>query len=860
MPSKKKTKREDWYECMICGRIVHRLDISSHQQSCKSGQPIVHGFIKDGVLHATVSSQALSDAIDLPTCKEQHVLMHPASMLLCDLQIGQLCILNDSHVLRAWPNTSLHPVSVVLPKTSILQEEIHFEAGNLVTVQIFKDAGRIAEEVEIEIRTLNDIFLKDEFLQYLSLKMEGKYIMQGSVYTVQYFGISCSYCIKKLQVELPVTYPFEMKLSAPNESVLCQDLSALNISGVSDPKDILDVSTSSTPLRISDFNLSASSMLSPKLQTPEKCFERAEYFQTPTIHQSGNKSEMDFNRFAKVNAQTKFVLSHFKGSISNSTTEKKITFDCIGGLDKQIKSISETFQVCPQRSDLLTHYGDPRPRGILLFGPRGTGKTMLAKAIANEMSLFSIYISGCTELLSKFYGETEKKLKDIFQLAAKRSPSLIIFDELDRLCPSQANTHSDLEKRVATTLLTLLDGLSDKESKVVCYVLGITSKPDSIDPALRRAGRLDYEIETSVPSAAERLLILKAHLHDVPHNISETDLKAVSDAAHGFVGADLTALLKKAKLCAVRRLSQKEGMMHVLTCEDLLLAAKQISPSAMREVQLEVPEVKWEDIGGQAEIKLKLQQAVQWPLQHPESFTRLGISPPRGVLLYGPPGCSKTMIAKALATESGLNFLAVKGPELFTKWVGESERAVREVFRKARAAAPSIIFFDEIDVLAVERGSSGGTSNVADRVLTQLLTEIDGIERLQGVTIVAATNRPDMIDKAFLRPGRIDRILYVPLPDFSTRREILQISVRKMPLAEDVVLDDLAKQTEQYSGAELTAVCNEAALSALQEDINCERVALRHFNIALATVKPGISAEMLHFYENYSKKSGLHFV
>ncbi|PVD34765.1 hypothetical protein C0Q70_06042 [Pomacea canaliculata] len=655
-------------------------------------------------------------AIDLPKWKDELVLVHPASMLLCGLSIGHLCILNDSHVLRAWPNTSLHPVSVVLPKTSILQEEIHFEAGNLVTVQIFKDAGRIAEEVEIEIR------------------------------------------------------------------------------------------------------------------------------------------------FAKVTAQTKFVLSHFKGSISDLTTEKKITFDYIGGLDKQIKAVSYFFHIYLKRSDLLAHYGHRTSQGILLFGPRGTGKTMFAKAIANEMSLFPVYISGDTDVLSKFYGETEKKLKDIFQLAAKRSPSLIIFDELDRLCPPRDNTHSDLKKRIVTTLITLLDELAHKESKVVCYVLGITSKPDSIDPALRRAGRLDYEIETSVPSAAERLQILKAHLHDVPHNISETDLKAVSDAAHGFVGADLTALLKKAKLCAVRRLSQKEGMMHVLTCEDLLLAAKQISPSAMREVQLEVPEVKWEDIGGQAEIKLKLQQAVQWPLQHPESFTRLGISPPRGVLLYGPPGCSKTMIAKALATESGLNFLAVKGPELFTKWVGESERAVREVFRKARAAAPSIIFFDEIDVLAVERGSSGGTSNVADRVLTQLLTEIDGIERLQGVTIVAATNRPDMIDKAFLRPGRIDRILYVPLPDFSTRREILQISVRKMPLAEDVVLDDLAKQTEQYSGAELTAVCNEAALSALQEDINCERVALRHFNIALATVKPGISAEMLHFYENYSKKSGLHFV
>lgn len=411
-----------------------------------------------------------------------------------------------------------------------------------------------------------------------------------------------------------------------------------------------------------------------------------------------------------------------------------------------------------------------------------------------------------------------------------------------------------------------MDGIGSEGSEGRVLVLGATNRPQALDAALRRPGRFDKEIEIGVPNAQDRLDILQKLLLRVPHLLTEAELLQLANSAHGYVGADLKALCNEAGLYALQRVLKKQptlpdskvsGLVKI-TLSDFLQGMSAIRPSAMREVAIDVPNVSWSDIGGMENIKLKLKQAVEWPLKHPESFIRMGIQPPKGVLLYGPPGCSKTMIAKALANESGLNFLAIKGPELMNKYVGESERAVREVFRKARAVAPSVIFFDELDALAVQRGSSSDAGNVADRVLAQLLTEMDGIEQLKDVTILAATNRPDRIDKALMRPGRIDRIIYVPLPDAATRREIFSLQFHSMPISEDVDMDELVLQTDTYSGAEIIAVCREAALQALEEDIHARSILRRHFTRALSTVTPRIPESLSRFYDDYQENSGLH--
>ncbi|XP_059273560.1 ATPase family gene 2 protein homolog A [Mustela nigripes] len=560
--------------------------------------------------------------------------------------------------------------------------------------------------------------------------------------------------------------------------------------------------------------------------------------------------------FAKIHANSKVQEDHFK-----------VTYGMIGGLSSQLKAIREMIELPLKQPELFKSYGIPPPRGVLLYGPPGTGKTMIARAIANEVGAYVSVING-PEIISKFYGETEARLRQIFAEATLRHPSIIFIDELDALFPKREGAQNEVEKRVVASLLTLMDGIGSEGSEGQVLVLGATNRPHALDAALRRPGRFDKEIEIGVPNAADRLDILQKLLQRVPHLLTESELLQLANGAHGYVGADLKALCNEAGLHALRRVLKKQpnlsdskmaGLVKI-TLNDFLQAMNDIRPSAMREVAIDVPNVSWSDIGGLENIKLKLKQAVEWPLKHPESFIRMGIQPPKGVLLYGPPGCSKTMIAKALANESGLNFLAIKGPELMNKYVGESERAVREIFRKARAVAPSIIFFDELDALAVERGSSSGAGNVADRVLAQLLTEMDGVEQLKDVTILAATNRPDRIDKALMRPGRIDRIIYVPLPDAATRREIFNLQFHSMPISNDVDLDELILQTDTYSGAEVIAVCREAALLALEEDIQANCITRRHFTQALSTVTPRIPKSLRRFYEEYQEKSGLHSI
>ncbi|XP_041696710.2 ATPase family protein 2 homolog isoform X3 [Coregonus clupeaformis] len=544
----------------------------------------------------------------------------------------------------------------------------------------------------------------------------------------------------------------------------------------------------------------------------------------------------------------------------------KVTYSMIGGLSSQLNVIRETIELPLKHPELFSNYGITPPRGVLLYGPPGTGKTMIGRAIANEVGAHMTVING-PEIMSKFYGETEARLRQIFTEASQRQPAIIFIDELDALCPKREGAQNEVEKRVVASLLTLMDGIGSEGHSGQLLVLGATNRPHALDPALRRPGRFDKELEVGVPSAAERADILRKLLTSVPCRVTPDEVNQLADAAHGYVGADLAAVCKEAGLHALRRAlvsgSQPSDFQLMgtvtVTLQDLQWAMSEVKPSAMREVAIDIPKVRWSDVGGMEQVKLKLKQAVEWPLRHPEAFTRMGIQPPKGVLLYGPPGCSKTMIAKALANESGLNFLAIKGPELLSKYVGESERAVREVFRKARAVAPSIVFFDEIDALAGERGSSSGSGGVGDRVLAQLLTEMDGIEQLRDVTVLAATNRPDMIDKALMRPGRLDRIVYVPLPDGPTRREIFMLQLRNMPVDQDMCLDDLVTRTEKYSGAEITAVCREAALLALQEDIKAQLIMARHFESALNAVKPRVPDSLIQLYINYQQQRGLRF-
>ncbi|KAI9227654.1 MAG: P-loop containing nucleoside triphosphate hydrolase protein [Piptocephalis tieghemiana] len=543
----------------------------------------------------------------------------------------------------------------------------------------------------------------------------------------------------------------------------------------------------------------------------------------------------------------------------------------MGGLETSIKTVKELIEGSIRDPESFIRLGLKPPKGVLLYGPPGTGKTLLARKVAIDLEAHVLTING-PEIIGKFYGETESRLRDLFHEAEKESPTVIIIDEIDALCPGRGSTGSnEQENRIVATLLTLMDGLAEGSGSrgspsipPSVVVIATTNRPDSLDSAIRRPGRLDREVEIGIPSAQDRSSILRVLMSNVPHTLSDDLLDDIASRAHGFVGADLSALCREAAVRSIRRhILQSAGESLDLPVdrvrvdlEDLEGAFTDIRPSGMREIAIEVPRVLWTDIGGQEGVKQKLRESVEWSLKYPEAFTRMGIRPPRGILLYGPPGCSKTLMAKALATEMGVNFIAVKGPELFSKWVGESEKAVQSVFRKARANAPSIIFFDEVDALTVKRGGDGSTS-VADRVLSQFLNEMDGVESLVDVTVVAATNRPDIIDAALLRPGRIDRILYIGPPDAEARREIFRIQLARMPCAGDVDVGSLVEHTDGCSGAEVVALCQDAALAAMEESLQVQEVSGRHFDQALKSLQRRITPGMLQFYRNFQEKSGL---
>jgi len=537
----------------------------------------------------------------------------------------------------------------------------------------------------------------------------------------------------------------------------------------------------------------------------------------------------------------------------------RTTYEDIGGLREEIQRVREMIELPLRHPEIFQRLGIDPPKGVLLHGPPGCGKTLLARAVANESEVNFQSING-PEIMSKFYGESEARLREIFQQAQQNSPSIIFIDELDAIAPKREEVTGEVERRVVAQLLALMDGLSGRGNVIV---IGATNRPGALDPALRRPGRFDREVEIGVPDKPGRYEVLQIHTRGMPL-AKDVDLKKLSQMTHGYTGADLAALARETAMKALRRYLPEINLeeerippsvlekMKILM-EDFLNAYKEITPTAMREVYIEIPTVHWDQIGGLEEVKEELKEAVEWPIKNPELFERMGIRPPKGILLYGPPGCGKTLLARAVATESEANFVSIKGPEIFSKWVGESEKAIREVFRKARMASPAVIFFDEFDSLVPRRGMGFSNSGVTERVISQLLTEMDGIMTLEDVVIVAATNRPDIVDPAVLRPGRFDRLIYVPEPNEKARLEIFKIYTKDMPLAKDIDQAELASNTKSYSGADIDAVCREAAMNALRQDINSKEISLNDFHKALEKIGPTISSDMETWYKNFMK-------
>ncbi len=532
-----------------------------------------------------------------------------------------------------------------------------------------------------------------------------------------------------------------------------------------------------------------------------------------------------------------------------------IRYEDIGGLKEEIGRVREMVELPMKHPELFDKLGIKPPKGLLLHGPPGTGKTLIAKAVASESNVYFIPLNG-PEIMDKYYGESERKLREIFKEAQENAPSIIFIDEIDSIAPAREETRGEVERRVVAQLLSLMDGLVARGDVIV---IAATNMPDFIDPALRRPGRFDREIEIGIPDKNGRKEILQIHTRGMPL-ADDVNLQEIASSTHGFVGADLEALSREAAMNVLKKILPKIDLESgeipaeildklTITKGDFIEALKDIGPSALREVLVEVPDVKWGDIGGLEKVKSLLKEAVEWPLKYPDAFERMGIRSVKGILLYGPPGCGKTLLAKAAATESEANLIAVKGPELLSKWVGESEKGIRKVFKKAKQTAPTIILFDEIDALAPKRrGDVDGGSHVTETVVNQILTEMDGIESLENVIVVGATNRPDILDSSLLRPGRFDNRILVSAPDKDARLEIFKIHTRKMPLYEDVVLEELSEKTKEYSGADIEAVCREAAMIALRQDIKADKVTGEHFEKALKKIKPSVSKTDLNIY------------
>src|SRR3990172_7997318 len=535
-----------------------------------------------------------------------------------------------------------------------------------------------------------------------------------------------------------------------------------------------------------------------------------------------------------------------------------VTYEDIGGLSDEIQRLREMIELPMKHPEIFEKLGIESPKGVLMYGPPGTGKTLIARAVANESGANFFSIAG-PEIMSKYYGESEQRLREIFEQANKEAPSIIFIDELDSIAPKREDVTGEVERRVVAQLLTMMDGLEERGQVVV---IGATNRIDAIDPALRRPGRFDREIEIGVPDRNERFEILQIHTRGMPLS-DGVKLDNIADMTHGFVGADISALAREAAMKALRRylpqIKLDEAVpleilnsMKVTAC-DFDDALKEVEPSAMREVLVEISKVTWNEVGGLDEARQEIVEAVEWPLKSPEKFIKMGIQPPKGILLYGPPGTGKTLLAKAAANESSANFISVRGPQLLSKWVGESEKAIREVFKKARQVSPSILFLDELDAIAPIRGTEMG-SKASERVVNQLLTELDGIETLKNVVVIAATNRPEILDPALIRSGRFDRLVFVGPPSRSGRVEIFNIHMKNIPLTDDVNKEELADLTDNYVGADIEALCREAAMLSLRENFKNEKVEMRHFRNALKKVRPALVEGMIEYYEKLQEQ------
>ncbi|XP_034474695.1 ATPase family protein 2 homolog [Drosophila innubila] len=813
MPPKSSNKKNQatWYHCATCDVHITSKTRDTHERVCPiaedaSGTEVNAEYVRNGVLYTASVLQRTFEVESLKDLPPQYesmlIFVSEGAIQLAEFHIGQ-------HV-------------VIKPAT---------EAAQIQTPLV-----RIVWPVSEQFLTTVFVTSADYKQNWTALR--GKSLRISALDT------------RKLSAAASIS------LRQLNESESCLEQSQLpDVAAVLKGEIRNQIYCQGSELHLNFFNKPLTFCLASWQGVQESAVEDA------LERLSLDKSQ----QFVQITSATRVELmrQEEQGKELEPQLEHRITKAKIGGLDKQIQLVEETMDYALGYKSLPA--GVKVSRGLLLYGASGCGKSLVCEAMCTaaqerDKNVLVIRINS-GEVFSKFLGETEQKLGSYFERAYGHypHPTLLLLEDVHTLCPKQ-DASSDLVKRVSLAFLSLLDQLSSSSRSEArrTFLLATSSQIDALHPSIRRAGRLDCELELGVPTPQSRREILRCLLQPLEHKLKDSEIEEIASITHGYVGADLANLVYAAMLTALKGEStalKNEARMKPLELRDLQAALTQVKPSAMREVLIENPNVLWSDIGGQAALRLSLQQAIEWPLLHAEKFQRLGIKPPRGVLMFGPPGCSKTMIAKALATESKLNFLSIKGPELFSMWVGESERAVREVFRKARQVAPAIVFFDEIDAIGGERseGSSSGSS-VKERVLTQLLTELDGVETLHNVTIVAATNRPDMIDKALLRPGRIDRVCYVGLPEMEARREILQIKLRSMPLAVDVDVDQLVERTEGYSGAEIQAVCHEAALSALEQSFEAESVKWEHFETALQTVQPRTSPELLRLYQDYLKK------
>ena len=581
----------------------------------------------------------------------------------------------------------------------------------------------------------------------------------------------------------------------------------------------------------------------------------------PNIALMGNRSTFTVVSTAPkgaviVNEKTRIVVKDTPKKQQTAKVQRghQITYDDVGGLDEELRRIREMIELPLKHPELFERLGIGAPKGVLLYGPPGTGKTLMAEAVANESGAALFSVRG-PEIIGQYYGQSEERLREIFKEAAENAPSIVFLDEIDSIAPNRNDVYGEVERRVVAQLLTLMDGLDDRGNVIV---IGATNREDSIDPALRRPGRFDREIEIGIPGRKSRADILSVHLRDMPLTPDVTPEKLAA-LTQGFVGADLAALCREAAMnCLSSRMNELDLDKAVpaeilesmkVSMDDFTAALGDVEPSGMREVLVEIPKVSWEDVGGLDDVRKRIEE-VFVPEEGNGAYDRLGIEPGKGILLYGPPGTGKTLIAKALANESGTNFISVNGPEMASKWMGESERAIRQIFKRAKQMAPCIIFFDELDSIAPVRGMGDGSA--WERVVAQMLTSMDGVEGLRNVTVMGATNRPDMVDPALLRPGRFDRLILVGKPDADSRLGILKVHTRRMPLG-DVDLTAIAAMTDGYVGADLAAVCREAGLAAYREDPDADRILMRHFESALKAVGPSVTQDMMEGYENLGK-------